>query len=84
MTVSYSTGVNRPQASLALAPVAGPLDPGDDRDPQLLSSAPGAAVEDVLLQQCEEALHGGVVASGPDAAHRADQTLPSEYGGNLP
>ena len=41
-----------PQAGgLASASVVGPLDPGHDRDPELLAGGPGAAVEDVLLEQ---------------------------------
>ena len=44
------------QAELAPPAVVGPLDPGDDRNPQLLPGGPRAAVEDVLLQQGEERL----------------------------
>lgn len=34
--------------------MAGPLNPGDDRDAQFLAGGPGMAVRDVLLQQAEE------------------------------
>ncbi len=50
--------------------MVGPFDLGHDRGPQLLPGRPGVAVEDVVLQQAEERLHGSVVASGADAAHR--------------
>lgn len=30
--------------------MVGPLDPGDDRDPQLVTSGPGPTIQDVLLQ----------------------------------
>jgi hypothetical protein len=48
------------------ASVIGPLDPGNDRDPQFLAGGPASAVEDVLLQQTEEELHGRVVTDCPD------------------
>src|SRR4051794_33223462 len=44
------------------------LDPGDDRQAELLAGGPAPAAEDVLLQQAEEELHGGVVRAGPDPA----------------
>jgi hypothetical protein len=46
--------------------VVGALDPGDNRDPQFLASGPGTSVENIVLQQREEAFHGGVVARGAD------------------
>jgi hypothetical protein len=51
------------EAGLTATPVVGPLDPGHDRDPQFFASGPDPSVEDVLLQQREEALHRGVVAA---------------------
>lgn len=69
MMVSYSTGVNPGQASLTPASVVGALDPGHDRNPEFFAGGPGTAVEDVLLQQREEALHGRVVAGRTDPAH---------------
>ncbi len=57
------------ERGLAPAAVVGAFDPGDDREAQLLAGVPGLAAEDVLLQQAEEALHGGVVAGGADLAH---------------
>src|SRR3954454_8952932 len=68
---------------LSRASVVGPLDPGDDRDTQLFAGGPGAPVEDVLLQQAEEGLHGGVVAGGTDAAHRADHGVTVQAWTNL-
>ena len=38
------------QASLSATAVIGPLDPSDDRDPQLLSRPLELAVQDVLLK----------------------------------
>ena len=55
--------------------VVGPFDPGHDRDAQFLSAGPGAAVEDVLLQQAEEALHRRVVAARRDPAHGSDKAV---------
>jgi len=63
------------QGSLLASAVVGLLDPGHDRDAQLLTGALGAAVEDVLLQQAEEAFPGGVVATGGDLTHRSDQAM---------
>src|SRR5690606_10190283 len=62
----------------AAAAVVGPLDPGHDRDAQLVAGGPGAPVEDVLLQEREERLHGGVVARGADSAHRSDHAVTSQ------
>jgi hypothetical protein len=42
------------------------------------------AVEDVLLQQREEALHRRVVAGRTDLAHRAGHVVPGENGHELP
>jgi len=47
-------------------------------NPQLLAGLPDPTVEDVLLQQREERLHGGVVAGGTNPAHRPDQTVAVE------
>lgn len=58
--------------------MVGPFDPGDDRDPQLISGAPTAAIEHVLLKQSEEALHGRVVAGRTVAAHRSDHVVATQ------
>jgi hypothetical protein len=63
------------EAALPAAPVVGLLDPGDDRQPQVLPVGPALPVEDVALQPGEEGLHRGVVSAGADAAHRADQPV---------
>ena len=63
------------QANLSTAPVVGPFDPGDNRDPQLVTCPPAMAVEDVLLQQREEGFHRRVVTGGTDLAHRPVQVL---------
>src|SRR5690606_31578879 len=72
------------QAGLATSPVVGALDPGDDRDAQLLAGGPGSPVEDVLLQEREEALHRGVVARCADSAHRADHAVAADLAQELP
>jgi hypothetical protein len=71
------------EAGLSASSVVGPFDPGDDRDPQLLSGSPAVAVEDVLLQQGEERFHGGVVTSGTDLAHGSDQLVTAELSEEL-
>ena len=53
----------RQTVEVPAAAVLGPLNPGDDRDAQFVVGDPVLAVEDIALQQCEEALHGGVIAS---------------------
>ena len=63
------------QAGLSAASVIGPLDPGDDRDPQLLSGPPALAVQDVLLGQREERFHRRVIAGRADLAHRSDEVM---------
>ena len=54
-------GGQPPQAVLAAPAVVGALDPGHDRDAQLFAGGPGAAVQDVLLQQREERFHSRVI-----------------------
>ena len=46
--------------------------------------APPLPVEDVLLEQREEALHGGVVAGRADLAHRSDHAMVGEGPVDLP
>ena len=60
------------QPLLSAASVVGAFYPGDDRDPQVVAGGPPAPVQDVLLQEREERLHGGVVAGGRDLAHGPD------------
>lgn len=43
--------------------MVGALDLGDDRQPQLVPGGPVVLVEDVLLEQGEERLHGRIVAT---------------------
>lgn len=50
------------QANLSAAPVVGLFDPGDNRDPQLVTGPPATAIEDVLLQQREEGFPRRVAA----------------------
>lgn len=64
--------------------MVGPLDPRHDREPELLPRRPDAAVQDVLLQQREEALHRGVVPSSTDATHRSDHPLALDRVHELP
>lgn len=63
------------QTGLPAASVVGPLDPGDDRDPELFSGPPPFAVQDVLLQQREKGFHRGVIAGSADLAHRSDEVV---------
>src|SRR6185312_17571623 len=68
-----------PQCELTASTVVGAFDPGDDGNAQLLAGVPAAAVQDVLLQQAKEALHGRVVTGGPDAAHRAGDVTTARH-----
>jgi hypothetical protein len=61
------------ESVLSASAVVGLLDPGDDREAEFVAGRPAPAVQDVLLQQAEERLHGGVVLAGADAAHRPAQ-----------
>ena len=63
------------QPALPPTAVVGPLNPGHDRDPQLLPSDPLPAVQYVVLQQPEETLHGRVVPGRTDTTHRPHQTV---------
>src|SRR3546814_3422146 len=63
------------EAGLAASAVVGALDPGDDREPELVSGGPALTVEHVLLQEREERRHRRVVAGGADLAHRADHAV---------
>ena len=48
MMISYSDRGQAAEGVLPASAVAGPFDPGDDGDAQLLASRPGPAVEDDL------------------------------------
>src|SRR5699024_8139141 len=63
------------EAVLSSAAVVGALDPMRDGRSQFISGIPGPAVEDVVLEQRKEALHGGVVAGRADPAHRSDHAV---------
>ncbi|AWT26956.1 hypothetical protein Csp1_22050 [Corynebacterium provencense] len=69
---------------LAASTVAGPLNPGHHRDPQLFTCGPTATVEDVDLKQREEGLHGGVVTAGTEPAHRSDHAVTVRDAQKLP
>ena len=60
--VSYSTGGQSAEGVLPAASVVGPLDPGDDRDPQFLAGLPLAAVEDFF---CSSAKKDSIAALSP-------------------
>lgn len=72
------------QTGLPASSVVGPLDPGDDRDAQLLSGPPPLAVQDVLLQQGKERFHRGVIAGSADLAHRPDEVVTVQRVDELP
>src|SRR5699024_3507106 len=71
------------QPGLSATSVICPLDPGHDRDSQLVASGPPTTVENVLLQQGEERFHGRVIARCADSSHRPDDAVtgqnPSEF-----
>ena len=60
------------QAGLSASAMIGALNPGDDREAQLVSGDPRLAIEYVVLQQREERFHRSIIACGPDSAHGAD------------
>src|SRR5690625_541108 len=66
------------EAVLPSAAVVGAFDPVHDGSPELVSGGPGSAVEDVVLQQGEEALHGRVVTARADSAHRSEHPVPPD------
>src|SRR3954454_20674502 len=63
------------ESALPAAAVIRALDPGDDRQAELLTVRPAPPIEHVLLQESEEGLHRGVVSARADPAHRADQAV---------
>ena len=69
---------------MASAAVVGAFDPGDDRDPQLVTGGPGTPVENIVLQQREEAFHRGVVTRRTHPAHRAGQAVACERADEFP
>lgn len=71
------------EAVLAPAAVVDAFDPVHDRRSQLVSGGPGLSVEDLVLQQGEEALHGGVVPACTDSPHGSDEAVVGEYGLHL-
>src|SRR3972149_9235484 len=72
------------EGPLAAPAMVGPFDPGQDRKAKLLSRLPALPVQDVVLQQREERLHGGVVGTGSDPAHRADEAVVPQQAKELP
>ena len=66
------------EPALAAPTVVGSFDPGHDGQAQFLSGGPALPVQDVLLQQREEGLHGCIVATGPDPAHGSGQSVALE------
>jgi len=72
------------ESSLPTPAVVGPLDPGHDLEAELLSRLPSLLVENVLLQEREERLHGGVVRACSDPAHRSGDSVLAEQFDELP
>jgi hypothetical protein len=69
---------SRSEGALSSSAVVRAFDPGHDGDPELVSGVPALAVEDVLLQEGEEALHGSVVADRADVPHRSEHAVTGE------
>jgi hypothetical protein len=67
------------EGSLASPTVVGALNPHEDRVGELSSRGPAPAVQDVLLEQRVEGLHGGVVAGRRDPAHRPGEVARLEH-----
>src|SRR5699024_11865967 len=63
-TIAHTTEISTPSLhdALPILAVILPLDPHDDRQPQLLPRRPPLLIEHVRLKQGPEALHGHVVA----------------------
>ena len=72
------------EGCLSPSAVVGALDPGHDRDPQLVAGRPSLAIEDVLLEEREERLHRRVVAGRADLAHRPDHVVAGERSVEFP
>lgn len=66
------------QGALAAFAVVLRLDPGHDREPELLPGAPPPGIENVLLQQRKERLHRSIVPARPDPSHRPGQTMSAQ------
>lgn len=77
MTIRYRMAVTRATAFSSAAPLVDALDSGHAREPRFYTDGPGAAVDDVLLQQAEEGLHSRVVADRP-APWRTGHHVPAE------
>ena len=58
-------GGRAPEAGLLSSPVIGPLDSGDQGEAYPVSAGPYAPVQDALLGEAEEGLHGGVARTPP-------------------
>ena len=66
------------EAGLPAAPVVGAFDPGHECDAKLGPGGPGTAVQNVLLHEAEEALHGRIVPARGDSSHGSHQTMAGE------
>jgi hypothetical protein len=51
------------------------FNPGDDGEVEFLSRAPALTIKHVLLQESEEALHGGVVARCSNSTHGPNESI---------
>ena len=58
-------GCESAKCVLPASPVVGLFDPDNDGEAEFFAGLPAFAVQDVLLQQAEERLHGGVVGRHP-------------------
>lgn len=64
--------------------MVGSLGPGHDRDAQLVAGGPRAPVEDVLLQQAEEARHRRVVPGSSHSTHQSGHAVVADFTQELP
>ena len=70
-----SNGGEPAQDPLPLATAVNRLVLGGHRESQVISGRLRVAVQDVLLEQREEALYRGVIIGGADPAYGADQVM---------
>ncbi|WP_133249820.1 hypothetical protein [Brachybacterium endophyticum] len=68
-------GFQSARAGLSVSLVLSALDPADDHDAELFSGSPALAVQDLLLEYCEERFYRGVSAGGTALAHQSEGVM---------